>query len=320
MKNLNIAFLEVEKEDEEKISKVFPDAQIFSEVLNEDEIIEKCKDAEILCVFIYSKLSKKVFDSLNKLRFVVTRSVGYDHIDLATAKEKGIPVCNVPDYGAHVIAEHVFALLLSGLRRVAEGEERIEKNLTFDFHGLRGKALKGKTMGIVGAGKIGKNAARIASLGFLMDVIAHDPFQDEDAARENHFSYVPLEEIWEKSDIISLHCPLTEGTQHLVDSKTIAAMKDGVTIVNTSRGEVIETEALIEGVKKGKIAHVALDVLEHERSIEKNQELLEFPNVVITPHIAFYADDSMKKMYSEAIASIERFSKGEKLIHQVEGI
>ena len=119
MKDSNIVFLEVEKEDEAKISKVFPNAQVFSEVLPENEIIEKCKDAEILCVFIYSKLSKRVFDSLSKLKFVVTRSVGYDHIDLVTAKEKGIPVCNVPDYGAHVIAEHVFALLLSGLRRVS---------------------------------------------------------------------------------------------------------------------------------------------------------------------------------------------------------
>ncbi len=319
MKNLNITFLEVEKEDEEKITQVFPEAKIFSEVMKEDEIIEKCQDTEVLCVFIYSKLTKKVIEALPNLKLIVTRSVGYDHIDLEMANEKNIPVCNVPDYGAHVIAEHVFALLLSGLRKVEEGKERVEKEKIFDFHGLRGKALKGKTLGLIGAGKIGKNVARIASLGFLMDVIVSDPFPDENAARENHFEYVDQDEIWKRADIVSLHCPLLDETKHLINSETIDQMKGGVTIVNTSRGGVIETEDLLEGIKSGKIAHAALDVLEHEKNIQKHEELLALPNVIITPHVAFYADDSMKKMYSEAIDSIKRFIDKKKLIHQVMG-
>ena len=125
-------------------------------------------------------------------------------------------------------------MLLSGIRRISEGEERVEKEHKFEFQGLRGIALKGKTLGIIGMGKIGRNVARMASLGFLMDVVAYDPFPDEDLARENHFEYVKQDEIWQKSDIISLHCPLLPETHHLVSNKVIDKMKKGVVIINTS--------------------------------------------------------------------------------------
>lgn len=317
---MKITFLEVEKEDQEKIKAKFPEAEIFNQLLSEDEIIANCQETEILSVFIYSKISRKVIENLPKLKQIVTRSVGYDHIDLKIAQEKGIKICNVPDYGAHAIAEHVFALLLSGIRRISEGEDRIEKDFEFDFKGLRGVTLKGKTLGIIGTGKIGRNVARIASLGFLMDVVAYDPFPDENIARENHFKYVDLEEVWEKSDIISLHCPLLEETKHLVNQETIKKMKTGVVIINTSRGGVIKTSDLLEGLDSKKISYAVLDVLEHEKNIENNKKLLELPNVIITPHVAFYADDSMNKMYEDAFQSIERFLNGEKLIHQVLGV
>ncbi|MCK5080689.1 MAG: hypothetical protein KAQ63_00865 [Candidatus Moranbacteria bacterium] len=317
---MKITFLEVEDEDKNKVQKVFSKAKILSGVLPEDEIIEKCQDTEILCVFIYSQISQKVIKSLPKLKLIVTRSVGYDHIDLKAAKEKGLIICNVPDYGSHVIAEHVFALLLSGIRRISEGEERVEKEHKFEFQGLRGIALKGKTLGIIGMGKIGRNVARMASLGFLMDVVAYDPFPDEDLARENHFEYVKQDEIWQKSDIISLHCPLLPETHHLVSNKVIDKMKKGVVIINTSRGGVVKTPDLVKGLKSEKIAYAVLDVLEHEKNINDNKELLEMSNVIITPHVAFYADDSMNRMYEEALSSIERFLKDEKLVHQVIGV
>jgi len=317
---MKITFLEVEKEDENKVKDKFPEAEIFNNILSEEEIIKNCQETEILSVFIYSKITKKVFENLPKLKQIATRSVGYDHIDLKTAKEKGVVICNVPDYGAHAIAEHVFALLLSGIRRISEGEERVEKEFEFDFKGLRGVTLKGKTLGIIGTGKIGKNVARIASLGFLMDVVAYDPFPEENTARENHFKYVELDEVWKNSDIISLHCPLLEETKHLVNQETIGKMKDEVIIINTSRGGVIKTSDLLEGLSSGKISYAVLDVLEHEKNIKNNKKLLEMPNVVITPHVAFYADDSMNKMYEDAFQSIERFLKKEKLIHQVLGV
>lgn len=320
MNTKNIYFTEVEAEDTEKIKKAFPQAKIINKTLSEKEIISQCQEAEILCVFIYSKLSKEVLKNLPNLKLIATRSVGYDHIDLKTAQEKNIKVCNVPDYGSHVIAEHVFALLLSGIRKIGEGEDKVKKENNFNFHGLRGIALKGKTLGVVGTGKIGKNVARIASLGFLMDVVAFDAFPDKDIARENHFSYVSLEKLWQKSDIISLHCPLTPKTKHLINKKAISKMKNGVILINTSRGGVVDTKALIAGLKNKKISHALLDVLEHEKNIKENKKLLNSPGVIITPHIAFYADDSMKKMYNESFASINRFIKNKKLIHQVLGI
>jgi D-lactate dehydrogenase len=194
----NIVFLEVESEDEALIRKKYPKASIECCVLTEEEIISKYPNAEILCVFIYSHISEKTIAELKNLHCIVTRSVGYDHIDLKAAHENNVIVCNVPDYGSHVIAEYVFALLLSTIRQVVRGDDRVEHS-SFHFHGLRGIALKGKTLGIVGVGKIGKNVARIASLGFLMDVVAFDVEPDEDAARECHFSYVPLEEVWKKA-------------------------------------------------------------------------------------------------------------------------
>jgi len=320
MTSSKIVFLEVEKTDETQIRATFPNAKIEPKVLSEDEIIKKYADAEILCPFIYTQITRKVIENLQNLKLIVTRSVGYDHIDLKTAKERNVPVCNVPDYGSHVIAEHVFALLLSTIRCVREGDEKVEK-CEFDFHGLRGVALKGKTLGLIGTGKIGKNVARIASLGFLMDVVAFDIDQDADAARENHFTYVDqIEEVFQKSDIISLHVPFLPTTEHLINKETIAKMRDGVILINTARGGIIETSALIRAMKSGKIAHAALDVLEHEKNIAENSELINLPNVVVTPHIAFYADDSMRKMYSESILSIERFIKKEELLHRVVGV
>lgn len=319
MNTNNITFLEVEKEDESIIQEHFPQANIITKKLSEGELITECQNTEILCIFIYTQITANVINNLPNLKLVVTRSVGYDHIDLKTAQEKNIKVCNVPDYGSHVIAEHVFALLLSGIRKISEGDDRVEQKHDFSFQGLRGIALKGKTLGIIGTGKIGKNVARIASLGFLMDVIAYDPFPDMDTARENHFAYSDLETLYSKADIISLHCPLNKETEHLIDKGAIDKMKKGIILINTSRGGVVNTTALIQGLKSGKISHALLDVLEHEKNIEENEELTEIPGVIITPHIAFYADDSMKRMHEEAFASINRFVNGEKLIHQVVG-
>ncbi len=315
----NIVFLEVEPEDMQILQKEFPEAQIESEPLSEDKIIQKYADAEIMCVFIYSQLTSNVIENLPNLKLIVTRSVGYDHIDLEAAEKKNVVVCNVPNYGAHVIAEHVFALLLSSVRCIKEGDERVEKCF-FDFHGLRGVSLKGKTLGIIGAGKIGQNVARIASLGFLMDVIVSDAHPDEDIAREYHFQYVSLEQVWERSDFITLHVPLIPSTKHMINSETIAKMKNGVVIINTARGGIIDTKALIAGITSEKISHVALDVLEHEQNIQEDKELISLPQVITTPHIAFYADDSMKKMYEEAFVSLHQFLEGQDLKYQVQGV
>jgi D-lactate dehydrogenase len=314
-----IYFLEVMPEDEDFIHKNLPHAIVIKETFSEEEIIERCKDAEILCVFVHSKISKKVINSLYSLKMIVTRSVGYDHIDLCAAKEKGVIVCNVPDYGSYVISEFVFALLLSGLRHIGEGDERVEKKEDFSFSGLRGVALKGKTLGIIGTGKIGRNVARIASLGFLMNVLAYDTYPNEEMAEEMHFRYESLQAIWERSDIITLHCPLLEETKHLVNKESLSKMKDGVIIVNTSRGGIIDTKALVDAIKSEKVSYAFLDVLEHEDNIANDRELINLPRVITTPHVAFYADDSMQKMYEATFLTIfEYLSKG-KITNKVTG-
>jgi D-lactate dehydrogenase len=315
----NIYFLEVTKEDQVLVSDSFPEAKIIEETLTEYEIITRCSDAEVLCVFVHSKISKKVIESLQNLKMIVTRSVGYDHIDLQAAQEKNIIVANVPDYGSYVISEFVFALLLSGLRHVGEGDERVEKKEEFTFTGLRGVALKGKTLGVIGTGKIGRNVARIASLGFLMNVLAYDAYPNEEMAEEMHFRYTSLDEIWKMADIISLHCPLLEETKHLVNDESITKMKDGVIIVNTSRGGIIDTSALIKAIKNKKVSRAFLDVLEHEENIATDRELINLPGVITTPHIAFYADDSMKKMYEITFLTIKEYFSLGKISNKVTG-
>lgn len=321
MKNANtkkIYFFETEDSERDLVLQKFPEAIILNEPFT-GENAAKFADAEVLCGMILSDFSAENLQKCPNLKLIVTRTVGYDHIDLKYAAEHKIKVCNVPDYGSHVIAEHVFALLLASTRNVMEGEERSSKH-NFEWQGLRGMALKGKTLGIIGTGKIGLNVCRIASLGFLMDVIAYDICPNPDTARENHFRYVKnLDELWEKADIISLHAPLLPLTQHMINEESIAKMKDGVVLVNTARGGLIDTPALIKAVKSKKISRVALDVIEHEKNIEKDKEILDLPGVIITPHIAFYADDSIIKMFTEAIATIDRFIKGEELVHQVIG-
>lgn len=320
---MKILFCEVDNEDRKKIQTVFPNSIIEEKIITPETIHQKKKeyaDVEILCPFIYSQINKKIIDALPKLKLIITRSVGYNHIDLEYAKEKNITICNVPDYGSHVIAEHVFALLLSTIRKVQQGDQQTENN-NFDFHGLRGMALKCKKIGIIGTGKIGKNVARIASMGFLMDVLAYDKYPDEEAALSSHFSYVDsVEEIWKQCDIISLHVPAFPDTIHMVNKKSISLMKKGVVLINTARGKLIKTSDLIDGIESGKISYAALDVLEHEKNIKKNAKLLQLPQVVVTPHIAFYADDSMNKMYEEAMKTIKRFEKGEKLPHKVKEV
>ncbi len=309
-------FFEVEKTDDKEILSKYPDAKIFREALSEKNI-KQCSDAEVICVMVHSVVSEKIIISFKNLKLIVTRSVGYDHIDLKRIKRHGIPVCNVPDYWSHVIAEHVFALLLASVRNVLEWEYRTEHD-NFSWKWLRWMALKWKTLAVIGTGKIGAHVCRIASIWFKMNVIAYDKYPNKQLSEDYNFEYKnSLDEIWKEADIISLHTPLFPETEHMINKKSISKMKDWVVLINTARGGLINTPDLIEAIKSKKISHAALDVIEHENNIKEDAELLHLPWVIITPHIAFYADDSIHKMYDEAICSIERFINNETLIHQI---
>ncbi|MDD5026046.1 MAG: NAD(P)-dependent oxidoreductase [Candidatus Peribacteraceae bacterium] len=310
-----IVFLEVEPQDRSTVTEHFGDAVILAEDLQGKGILEKCKDAEIISCFIYSQFTKDALKKLPKLKLIATRSVGYDHIDLAACKERDIVVCNVPDYGSHVIAEHVFALLLGTLRHVREGDERVEGG-TFDYHGLRGITLRGKTIGIIGTGKIGRRVAQIAH-GFSMKILATDRCRTLELEDLLGVEYVPLPELLAQSDIITIHVPAIPETEHMISSAAFKQMKDGVILVNTARGSVIDSPALVKAIKSGKVRYALLDVLEHEKNFSENKELIAFPGVVSTPHIAFYTDESMGNMYHDAFLSIEQWKTGAQPEHFV---
>ena len=310
-----IVFLEVEPQDRNTVTEHFGNAVTVPEDLQGKGVLEKCKDAEIISCFIYSKFTRDVLGRLPKLKLIATRSVGTDHIDLAACKERGIVVCNVPDYGSHVIAEHVFALLLSTLRHVREGDERVEGG-TFDYHGLRGVTLRGKTLGIIGTGKIGRRVAQIAH-GFSMKILATDHCRTLELEELLDVQYVPLDELLAKSDIITIHVPAIPETDHMISSAAFKQMKDGAILVNTARGSVIDSPALVKAIKSGKVRYALLDVLEHEKNFTENKELIAFPNVVSTPHIAFYTDESMHNMYFDAFDSIDQWKRKETPEHTV---
>lgn len=311
-----IYFFEVEPNEKAAILDKYPKAICFKEAFSA-KLVGKCTDAEILCGFIHSDFSAENLRKLPKLKLLITRSAGFDHIDLVATRKLGIAVCNVADYGSHVIAEHTFALLLAATRNIVEGNQRA-KSCDFCYQGLCGETLRGKTLGVVGVGKIGSKVCEIASRSFGMNVIAFDKFPDTKLAKKIGFKYVKsLTEIWKKSDIITLHTPLTRKTKHIVNTKAIAQMKTGVILVNTARGSLINTAALVKAIKAGKFRRVALDVIENEKNPKVDKILLNLPEVIATPHIAFYADTSKAKMYCAAFESIEEFLKQRKLTHQI---
>ena len=310
-----LLFLDVEPSDKKLVLETLPGATFAVGNLTGPELIRACKDASVISTFITTQFPKEILIKLPKLRLLVTRSVGYDHIDLETCREKGITVCNVPDYGSHVIAEHVFALLLSTLRHIHEGDEKVRSG-AFDYHGLRGMALRGKTIGIIGTGKIGRKVAKIAH-GFGMKILAVDQCRNTEIEDLLDVQYVTLPQLLQSSDIITLHIPGTEETRHMIGGNAFAAMKEGVILVNTARGSLIDSSALLHALKSGKVRWALLDVLEHEQNFAENRELVSHPHVVTTPHIAFYADDSMRNMYLDCFMSIEQFLSGKEPEHAV---
>jgi D-lactate dehydrogenase len=258
---------------------------------------------------------------------ITTRSTGFDHIDLAGAKEKKIIVCNVPFYGENTVAEHTFALILALSRRLPESVDRAKKG-DFSLDGLRGFDLKGKTLGIVGLGHIGQHVARIAK-GFEMKVVAYDLKQDKKLAKEMGFNYASLEELLSKSDIITLHAPYNKTTHHLINSENINLIKKGAYLVNTARGALIQTEALLKSLSIGVLAGAGLDVLEEECFIKEEAQLLskEFPktcdlktvlrnhillqqkNVIATPHNAFNSNEALMRILDTTVLNIKSFIK-----------
>lgn len=328
MNKKNIVFFETEKWEEnyltDKLKHKNLSFSFFSKPLNNNFLV-KIKKTDILAVFIYSQINKQILSGLPDLKFITTMSTGFDHIDLEECKKRNIRVSNVPYYGENTVAEHTFALILALSRKLPESIEKMKRH-DFNLKSLRGFDLKGKTLGIVGLGHIGSRVARIAQ-GFEMKVIAYDPKKDSKLAAKLGLRYVDLNYLLGKSDIISLHAPYNEKTHHLIDKNSVNFIKKGAYLINTARGGLVETQALIEALDKKIIAGAGLDVLEEECFIKEEKELLsrEFKkrcdlktilqnhylihnqNVLVTPHNAFNSKEALERILDTTIENIQGF-------------
>lgn len=284
--------------------------------------------AQVISTFIYSDLDREVLAELESLELIATRSTGFDHIATDWCEKQGIVVSNVPRYGANTVAEHVFGLLLSISHHLVEAVDRTRRG-DFSLQGLQGFDLHGKTMGVVGTGEIGRCVIAIAR-GFGMEVVAHDVEVDEELAKRYDFRYAALEEVLCAADVLTLHVPLNAGTRHLIGPEELASMKDGAVLINTARGEVVDTDALVRALHEGKLAAAGLDVLplepeireeaellrsifRHEHDLETlllNHVLLRLRNVVITPHSAFYTREALERILETTRENIESFLAG----------
>lgn len=285
-------------------------------------------DAEIVSVFIYSALDAAALAQLPKLKLIATRSTGYDHIDAEYCRAHNIAIANVPTYGESTVAEHVFALLLGLSHRLPEAIARARSG-NFSPEGLEGFDLSAKTFGVIGTGNIGRHAIRIAK-GFGMEVIAADLKPDAKLAGELGFRYVAFDDLLSEADVISLHVPATPVTQNMLSDAAFARMKEGVIVINTARGSLIDTAALIRALRSGKVAGAGLDVLPEEplireeaelvssafsgqhdlRNLVANHVLLNMPNVIVTPHSAFNTREAIARIVETTVANIEAFLSG----------
>lgn len=326
---MRIAFFEATDTDQAYIEKhlVGHDVLYFQEPLSPKNA-PLASDCELVSVFIYSTVGVETLTILPKLKALLTRSTGFDHIDIPACNERGVAVANVPHYGENTVAEHTFALILALSRNVHKSYARGQKG-DYSIEGLMGFDLKDKTLGVVGTGHIGLHVIRIAK-GFGMHVIAFDTQKNTFLSEVLHFKYAPLAEVLSQSDIVTLHVPYNEHTHHLINRTNITSLKPGALLINTSRGGIIENEALVEALDQGTLSGAGLDVLEGEEAIkeenqclhtdcptdvdrhEQNKNLLARDNVVFTPHIGFYSKEALERILDTTLENASNFSEGKK--------
>jgi D-lactate dehydrogenase len=271
------------------------------------ELIEAAQDAEILLMRDqFGKITTEVLDGCPHLKLIVNRAAGYDHIDLAACRARGIVVCNVPDYGAHMIAEHAFGLMLAVARNICRGNARYRQIQRFDDTGLGGVELYGKVLGVIGTGRIGRHTIRIGE-GFGMQLAAFDVVPDARLADEAGFAYQSLHEVLRIADFVSLHVPLLPSTHHLIDAQALACVKPGAILVNTSRGGIVDTDALKEALATGRLRGAGLDVLEDERTVYHDFGDL---NVVITPHLGWYTLEARDRILGISLENVRAWMAG----------
>jgi D-lactate dehydrogenase len=340
---MRIYFVETEQSDEEVFAEALQDHELhFVSELKRVEI-----DAEILSIFIQSTIDASFLDQHQKIKLIVTRSTGHDHIDISECEKRSIVVCFVPSYADNTVVQHTFALILALSRRNREAREACRAG-RFTYEGTRGFDLNGKTLGVIGTGKIGLRVIRLAT-AFEMEVVAYDIHRQSKLEEVLGFRYVSLDQLLGCSHIISLHAPLTPATYHLLDRERFSKCRPGVLIINTARGRLIDTDSLREALDQGIVAGAGLDVIEEERvmvqqwstvatqgiiehirsesqeeprivssdriaqlrALMYNADLIGRPNVVFTPHIAFNSVESVKRINQTTVENINAFLAGQ---------
>lgn len=331
---VTIAFFEIEPWEEDylrdkmtTVERKFVNAitlRFSKDRLTEDNA-DQYHDCDMISVFIFSPVTQAVLDKLPLLKHINTQSTGYDHIDLAECAKRNITVSNVPSYGENTVAEHAFALLLALSRKIVPSIEQTRRGRFDTGPELRGFDLKGKTIGVIGTGKIGMHAIRMAK-GFEMNVIAFDAFPNDKAAAETGFRYVSLDDLLAQSDVITVHAPLLPSTKHMINLQNITKMKKGCVLINTARGGLIDTDALLWALEAGHLGGLGVDVLEEENNIKEEKQLLskhfdcmamktlliehmllEYDNVIVTPHNAFNSAEALMRILDTSVENLDAF-------------
>lgn len=304
---------------------------VFFEPRLNQATVSLAEGFDVVCPFVNDKLDAEVIRRLAEMgtKLVALRCAGFNGVDLAACQQYGVQVVRVPAYSPHAVAEHAFALLLAVNRRIHKAYVRV-REMDFSLDGLVGFDLYGKTFGVIGTGKIGFAAIGIAR-GFGMKVLAHDVQQDATQAAAMGFDYVDLDTLLAKSDVISLHVPLLPATRHLVNADSIARMKPGAMLINTSRGGLVNTHDLIEGLKSGQLGGVGLDVYEMEEGVffedlsgtglqdDQLARLLTFPNVLVSSHQGFLTHEALGNIAHTTLANVSDYAAGKPLQNAVRG-
>jgi len=300
------------------------DVDCHTESLNE-ETVDLAVSAGVVSVFVASKITSSMFSKLPNLKYLVCRSTGYDNVDIKAAKEKGVVVCNVPNYGEHTVAEYAFGLLLSLTRKIQYSIDQVHQG-QIDHTKLVGTDLAGNTLGIIGAGRIGQRMITIAK-GFEMRVIAYDPFPKPEVTKKLGFEYVELDELFAQADIVTLHVPGGKNNEAIINESTLEKFKDSAVLINTARGDLVDNVALIEALQNGKLAGAGLDVLDGESMIDIDHEMAllkksttkelrlsaelaileKMPNVILSPHNAYNTHQALQRIRRSTAETIIGF-------------
>lgn len=329
---MKVAFFDTHKFERrifEKANGAFHHELTFFEHRLQKETAVLADRFPCICSFVNDKLNSDSLSILKNggVKLVALRSAGFNHVDLKAAKELGLTVVRVPEYSPYAVAEHAVALLLTLNRKIHRSYFRV-RELNFSLEGLEGMDLHGKTVGVIGVGRIGGVFAKIMN-GFGCEVLLHDLRPDLELSHQLGARYTGLDEIYSKSDIISLHVPLNQKTRYLINSASLSKMKKGVFLINTGRGALVNTKDLIQSLKSGHLGGAGLDVYEEEEQVffedHSNEvlqddvlaRLLTFPNVIITSHQAFLTQEALANIAETTLANISDFEKGNPLKNQV---